>query len=197
VIHFNNKNKKKKKNNVIVAAGATLFTLATVVIAGVTYATIIAPSALLHWQYAEAMVGSDSARVVTWAPIVVTGDNIYVAWWTNKTTANNNDEVMFRASNDRGQTFGDKINLSNSPEADSTRAEISAQGQNVAVSWWETTTTTNQTSDTPVARISTDGGHTFGPVLRLGSNGTISNTSATGTATTTTTAAGGRGAEEY
>jgi hypothetical protein len=53
VIHFNNKNKKKKKNNVIVAAGATLFTLATVVIAGVTYATIIASSALPHWQYAE------------------------------------------------------------------------------------------------------------------------------------------------
>ena len=37
------------------------------------------------------------------------------------------------------------------------------------VSWWET----NQTSDTPVARISTDGGQTFGPVLRLATNGTI------------------------
>ena len=128
------------------------------------------------------MVDSDSARVVTWEPIVVTGDNSYVAWWTNKTTANNNDEVMFRASNGRGQTFGGKINLSNSPEADSYRVEISAEGQNVAVSWWETT---NQTSDTPVARISTDGGHTFGPVLRLASNGTISSTSATGIAGTT------------
>jgi hypothetical protein len=27
--------------------------------------------------------------------------------WTNN-TANNNEEVMFRASNDGGQTFGDK-----------------------------------------------------------------------------------------
>jgi hypothetical protein len=31
----------------------------------------------------------------------------------------------------------------------------------------------NQTSDTPVARVSNDGGATFGPMLRLGMNGTI------------------------
>ena len=44
---------------------------------------------------------------------------------------------MFRASNAAGQTFGDKINLSNSPEADSWRVEI-AEGADVIVSWWET-----------------------------------------------------------
>jgi hypothetical protein len=74
---------------------------------------------------------------------------------------------MFRASNDAGQTFSDKINLSNSTDADSWRVEIAAEGENVAVSWWET----NQTSDTPVARISNDGEATFGPVLRLATNG--------------------------
>ena len=105
------------------------------------------------------------------APVVVSGDNIYVAWWTNN-TENSNEEVMFRASNDGGATFGDKINLSNTPDADSWRVEIAAEGADVIVSWWET----NQTSDTPVARISTDGGQTFGPMLRLGTNGTISNT---------------------
>jgi hypothetical protein len=31
----------------------------------------------------------------------------------------------------------------------------------------------NQTSDVPVARASTDGGATFGPMLRLGLDGTI------------------------
>ena len=41
--------------------------------------------------------------------------------WTNET---GNDEVMFRASTDKGQTFGDKSNLSNTPNADSTRVEI-------------------------------------------------------------------------
>jgi hypothetical protein len=39
----------------------------------------------------------------------------------------------------------------------------------VIVTWWET----NQTSDTPVARVSNDGGQTFGPMLRLATNGTI------------------------
>jgi hypothetical protein len=46
---------------------------------------------------------------------------VYVAWWTNET---GNDEVLFRASTDGGATFGNKINLSNTTEADSTRAEI-------------------------------------------------------------------------
>ena len=108
------------------------------------------------------------------APAVISGDNIYVAWWTNK-TANNNEEVMFRASNDAGQTFGDKINLSNTTDADSWRVEIAGEGDNVIVSWWET----NQTSDTPVARISNDAGQTFGPLLRLAANGTIGSTEET------------------
>ena len=105
------------------------------------------------------------------APAIVSGDNIYVAWWTNN-TENGNEEVMFRASNDAGATFSDKINLSNSPDADSWRVEIAAEGADVIVTWWET----NQTSDIPVVRLSTDGGQTFGPMLRLATNGTISNT---------------------
>ncbi|HKG32073.1 MAG TPA: hypothetical protein VKA91_12450 [Nitrososphaeraceae archaeon] len=41
---------------------------------------------------------------------------------------------MFRASSDGGATFGDKINLSNTTNADSTRAEIAGEGDNVIVS---------------------------------------------------------------
>jgi hypothetical protein len=76
---------------------------------------------------------------------------------------------MFRASTDGGETFGDRINLSNTTDADSWRVEIAGEGDNVVVSWWET----NQTSDVPVARVSTDAGETFGPLLMLGANGTI------------------------
>jgi hypothetical protein len=65
-----------------------------------------------------------------------------------------------------------KINLSNTTDADSWRVEIAGEGENVIVSWWET----NQTSDTPVARISNDGGETFGPMIMLAANGTISST---------------------
>jgi hypothetical protein len=102
------------------------------------------------------------------APVIITGDNVYMAWWTDN-TENSNEEVMFRASNDGGVTFSDKINLSNTTNADSWRVEIAGEGENVAVSWWET----NQTSDSPVARLSSDGGQTFGPLLRLGANGSI------------------------
>jgi hypothetical protein len=50
------------------------------------------------------------------------------------------------------------------------RVEIAGEGETVVVSWWETA---NQTSDIPVARISTDAGETFGPMLRLAANGTV------------------------
>ncbi len=98
---------------------------------------------------------------------------MYVAWWTNNTAAannNNNEDVMFRVSSDGGATFGDKINLSNSTNSDSWKAEIDSDADSVVVIWWET----NQTSDVPVMRVSNDSGETFGPVLNLASNGTIS-----------------------
>lgn len=100
------------------------------------------------------------------APIAISGDNIYAAWWTNETGT---DEVMFRASTDGGASFGDQINLSNTTDADSTRAEIDADADSVVVTWWET----NQTDDTPVMKVSNDNGETFGPLLTLATNGTI------------------------
>jgi hypothetical protein len=53
--------------------------------------------------------------------------------------------------------------------AGSTRAEIDSDADSVVVTWWET----NQTDDTPVMRVSTDNGATFGPMLALATNGTI------------------------
>jgi len=102
------------------------------------------------------------------SPVALSGNNVYITWWTNN-TANNNEEVMFRVSTDGGATFGNKLNLSNTTNADSTRAEIAGEGPNVIVTWWET----NQTADTPVARISADSGATFGSLLMLGNNGTL------------------------
>jgi hypothetical protein len=154
------------KNNSIVTAttAATLFTLAFFVVGVVI---ITSPLTALASRFGEE-TGFINPTVDRKAPSVVTGDNIYIAWWTNN-TENNNEEVMFRASTDVGATFTDKINLSNTTEADSWRVEIAGEGENVIVSWWET----NQTSDTPVARISTDAGETFGPLIMLGTNGTI------------------------
>jgi predicted membrane-bound mannosyltransferase len=183
-----NYNKKKKNNSIVTAA--TFLTLATITITLlVGTAVTIAPLASLQSASAQRFIDSESNFAVErkLAPAVVSGDNIYIAWWTNN-TENKNEEVMFRASNDGGATFSNKTNLSNTPNADSWRVEIAGEGDNVVVSWWET----NQTSDTPVARISNDAGQTFGPLLRLATNGTISSS----TETTTTTAAGGETVEE-
>jgi hypothetical protein len=132
---------------------------------GITLVTTIAASPLLKQVEAVTEQTYEQSRK---APITSSGQNVYMAWWTNN-TANGNNEVMFRASTDGGQTFGDKINLSNTTNADSTRVEIDEEGNSVFISWWET----NQTSDIPVARISTDAGQTFGQHLMLASDGPI------------------------
>lgn len=140
------------------------------VIFAMTLVTTLGTTSPILQHLSEAFRAEDGQRIdsVTRAPIVISGDNIYVTWWTNRTT-NGDGEIMFRASNDNGATFGDKINLSNNTVTNSVDAEIAAEGGNVMVTWWER----NSTSDTPVARISTDAGQTFGPTLMLASNGTI------------------------
>ena len=135
--------------------------VAAVFIASTLIATTITEAAAKR-KLKEAVPADLAVR----APIATSGDNAYITWWSNKT---GNEEVMFRASTDNGATFGDKINLSNTTEADSNDAEIAASGDSVYVSWWER----HETSDTPVARISSDNGATFGPMLMLATNGTI------------------------
>lgn len=178
-----NKDRKKKKNENKDAKVITTTTVASllksgffvlVIIVATATSSVITPLASLQLQSAEGFINPNINPVdelAARAPVVVSGNNIYVAWWTNN-TANKNEEVLFRASNDGGQTFSDKINLSNTNDADSWRVEIAGEGADVIVTWWET----NQTGDTPVARTSTDGGHTFGPMLRIANSGGISNT---------------------
>jgi hypothetical protein len=127
------------------------------------------------------------------------GNNVYVVWWTNRS---GNWEVMFRASNDGGQTFSDKINLSNSPDTQSQTTEILAVGNNmVFVSWWELNENVHPHTNESVMRVSTDAGQTFGPVINLGTNGTITTTATTSvgnssTTATTTAEAEGEAAEQ-
>jgi hypothetical protein len=72
-------------------------------------------------------------------------------------------------STDGGLSFTDKINLSNTTDSESERVELDSDGESVVVTWWET----NQTDEIPVMRVSNDNGETFGPILRLATNGTI------------------------
>ena len=164
-IMYNLNNDKKKKNSVATTTAFLLLASIIVVAAGVSGAPL---TALASRSGGGGEAGFIDPNMDRKAPAVVTGDNIYIAWWTNN-TENGNEEVNLRASSDGGATFGDKINLSNTTEADSGRVEIAGEGENVVVSWWET----NQTSDVPVARISNDGGATFGPLILLAANGTL------------------------
>jgi hypothetical protein len=176
----NLKNDKEKNNSKITARATTTLLLlgAILIVASVSTAPLGASIHLL--QSAQAFIDptADEATGSSRAPVVVSGDNIYVAWWTNNTSENGNEEVMFRASTDGGATFADKINLSNTTEADSWRVEIHGEGDTVVVSWWEM----NQTSDIPVARVSNDAGATFGPLMMLGLNGTLGSGEAEGAA---------------
>jgi hypothetical protein len=100
------------------------------------------------------------------APIVVSGDNVYVTWASNKT---GDWEVLFRASNNNGATFGDKINLSNSTGAESEDARVAASDDSVYVSWHD-----NKTGNVDTyMRASTDGGQTFGDIIRINGTGTL------------------------
>jgi hypothetical protein len=174
-------NNRKRKNNTAIVTAAKVISLATILVVAAIGVNIIEPLTALASQSGEDgfTTREPPERMRTpRAPSVVSGENIYIAWWTNN-TENGNEEVMFRASSDGGATFTDKINLSNTTDADSWRVELHGEGDTVVVSWWET----NQTSDVPVARISTDAGETFGELIMLGANGTIGVTEEEGAAT--------------
>jgi hypothetical protein len=154
---------------------AMLFTLAFFIASGSSGAvnTAVATATTTSTQSAS-FIEPINQKSQPLAPMAVSedGNNVYIVWWTNKSE---NWEVMFRASNDGGATFGDKINLSNSTGAESQNAEIVAAGENnVFVSWWETNAETG--SSESVLRASTDAGQTFGPMIMLGTNGTVTTT---------------------
>jgi hypothetical protein len=183
-------NKPKKSNRI----GALVIVLAIGIVVAVTAAvsfpaaTVTTPTTII--QSAQAFVDPAAERSEPKAPMAVSqdGNNVYVVWWTNKS---GNWEVMFRASNNGGATFGDKINLSNSPETQSQTAEILAVGNNgMFVSWWELNENVHPHTNESVLRVSTDAGQTFGPIINLGTNGTISTTSG-GNTTTSAAAEGG------
>ena len=130
---------------------------------GITATTLMAG---FNMQYADGISNPGHFSRRGNAPVATFENDVYVAWWTNKT---GNDEVMYRLSSDAGKTFTDKINLSNTPNSDSVDVEISADEGKVAVSWWER----NQTENEPVIRISNDNGKNFGPTLKLAADGPI------------------------
>ncbi len=102
-------------------------------------------------------------------PVAVSGSNIYAAW-NNASAALHGEAIFFTKSNDGGKTFAKTMVLSppnTNPKIDVVygNVTISASGSNVVVTWW-----TNETGAlNPVIRTSSDGGNTFGNLIRLSS----------------------------
>jgi tricorn protease-like protein len=99
--------------------------------------------------------------------MATSGTNVYVVWLSNLT---GHLEILFRASSDNGQTFVDKVNLSNTPNVDSIDPQIAASGNDVYISWWEDY---GNGTRVPFFKASNDNGRTFESVLSLSDNGPI------------------------
>jgi hypothetical protein len=103
---------------------------AAIIIAASSFAA--SPISPLQSSYAWIQPDVDPERSQK-APVVVSGNNIYVVWGTDKGTVNKNGELMFRVSTDGGKTFSDKINLSNSTNADAIDQMIDVDENTIAV----------------------------------------------------------------
>ena len=116
---------------------------------------IVVAVLLLYFMYYGVTSGNGISKPDS--PSAISGDNVYVAWWT-KETGNDIGEIMFRESTDGGTTFGDEMYLSNVTNPDSWGVEVVGEGPNVLVT---------MIGEGPNA------GQTFGPMLMLATNGTI------------------------
>jgi hypothetical protein len=113
-------------------------------------------------------VSSIEIAPILLAPMATSGNNVYIVWPSNQTGLL---EIFFRASSDNGQTFVDKVNLSNTPNVDSIDPQLATSGNHVYVSWWEDY---GNGTRVPFFTASNDNGRTFQSAMSLSDNGPIS-----------------------
>ena len=112
-------------------------------------------------------VTSGEIAPVLLAPMATSGNNVYVVWPSNQTGIL---DIVFRASSDNGQTFTDKVNLSNTPNVDSIDPQLSTSGNHVYVSWWEDY---GNGTRVPFFTASNDNGRTFQSAMSISDDGPI------------------------
>jgi hypothetical protein len=139
--------------------------LRVILILALLTTSVAATSILLQIQSVEAKKQGFAVPGPEMIPIVISNHNVYVSWNSNKT---GNYEAMFRASENNGQTFSDKVNISNSPNGTSGQPDLAVFGRNVYVTWQDNKTGNAET----FIRTSTDNGRTFGDAIILNSTGT-------------------------
>jgi hypothetical protein len=146
---------------------------------------------LPHIQNISSSMPSVSTRAliqpVLLAPIAISGDNIFIVWPDNRTATASPDpnseednlqaskntdhvnwDIFFVRSSDRGQTFSEPINLSNSTNGTSIGAEVTVHDRDpnnvsVYVTFWDNKTGENN----PYFVSSNDGGIRFSKPIML------------------------------
>jgi hypothetical protein len=98
------------------------------------------------------------------AEMAAFGDNVYVVWADQDNEENNS--ILLTASSDGGATFGRTANISSQANFGSF-PKVAAYGSNVYVTW---NVLGSEADDGLYFAKSTDGGSTFGDVIKLDSN---------------------------
>lgn len=95
--------------------------------------------------------------------VFVSGSNVY-AFWIDFITGN--DDMYFKRSIDRGASFSDTINLSNS-QGNSTNPEFSVNNSSSVYTVWQNQAGNNKTHDIFLKRSD---GASFGNIINLSNN---------------------------
>jgi len=144
----------------IVIANRALLLVVTIILS-------FLPAIFLSASGQSAYVNVSNTTGISFAQdIAVSGDNQYVAW---QDFTPGNSEIFLASSHDGGVTFGVPVNVSNTPEGDSSLPNIVAAGDRVYVVWQDT----SPTSDIFIAS-SADGGATFGVPVNVSNQGASS-----------------------
>lgn len=101
---------------------------------------------------------SDNTGRSQYPQMAVSGNNVYVVWEDDTT---GKGQILLRVSNDRGNTFGNIINLSRDT-GNSRAPQLVASGNNVYVVWSE-----YENEFRIMFRASNDNGVTFGKTINL------------------------------
>ena len=117
---------------------------------------------MVNSNISEGEVGQPTLRINHPATMVSAGNNVYIIWHEDINRTGHPD-IFFRASDDGGMTFGDIINLSNSPDGRSDSPAISEEGRDVFVTFWDD----KSGERNPYFRASNDGGRSFGSLIKL------------------------------
>jgi hypothetical protein len=95
--------------------------------------------------------------------IAVSGRNVYIIWHEFPPNDQQPDVFLSR-STDRGDDFGERDNISDSPQIASDDEQIAVFGRNVYVVW-------SENADEILFKRSTDGGDSFKPAEKLSDAG--------------------------